>query len=184
MHLGIDYGAKLSGNTAICFDDDVSLHIIRVAKNKDADKFLKSFITERQPSQIFIDAPLSLPLAYTGRGTDFFYRQCDRDCKAMSPMFLGGLTARAMALRYHFNDIPFFESYPKQVVILLDLKLHYKQNIDLFKEQLILHLPITLMEQPLSWHEVDAILAWLVGHRYNQGIHQQYGRADEGVIIV
>lgn len=185
MHLGIDYGAKLSGNTAICYDNEMGLQVIRISKNKDADKFIKAFINENTPDQIFIDAPLSLPLAYSNKGTDFFYRQCDRDCKAMSPLFLGGLTARAMSLRHTFTDIPFYEAYPKQIAILMNLTTGYKQSdlIESFINTLTPLLPTPLCSQPASWHEVDAILAWLVGFRFNIGIHQQYGNPEEGIII-
>ena len=98
MHIGIDYGAKLAGTTAICFEQSGQLKIWQSEKKKDADKFVQESIKQLQPTTVFIDAPLSLPLAYFGEGENYFYRECDKILKGMSPMFLGGLTARAMRL--------------------------------------------------------------------------------------
>lgn len=90
MHLGIDYGSKLAGTTAICYQEGDALTIIQSEKKQDADRFINDTVESLKPEQIFIDAPLSLPAAYFGNGDDYFYRDCDRQLKAMSPMFLGG----------------------------------------------------------------------------------------------
>lgn len=125
MHVGIDYGSKLAGTTVLCWEQDGQLHYQQSEKKKDADQWLIQLIQELSPPEVFIDAPLSLPAAYHGKGEDFFYRDCDRELRAMSPMFLGGLTARAMKLRHLLSpqQIVFQETYPAELVRNLpDLK--------------------------------------------------------------
>jgi predicted nuclease with RNAse H fold len=98
---GIDFGKKLSGNTVICEKNGDLTRFYRASKDTDADKFITGLIKDVRPEIIFIDAPLSLPAAYhdSENYQDYFYRLCDRQLKAMSPMFLGGLTARAIKMK-------------------------------------------------------------------------------------
>ena len=97
--IGIDYGAKLSGYTAICFNQNDILTIQQCLYGKDADKWLKEVLTQHDFESVYIDAPLSLPGKYRALSgyNDFHYRKCDQELRAMSPLFLGGLTARAMS---------------------------------------------------------------------------------------
>lgn len=191
MHLGIDYGAKLAGTTAICFEKNNQLHIIQSEKKKDADKFVLQAIEEMQPTAVFIDAPLSLPLAYFGEGENYFYRDCDKVLKGMSPMFLGGLTARAIKLTKSFEktELPFFETYPAQIVkhYLADKTEGYKKQ----KEFLVNFCKIFEKEStykfavpPTNWHQVDSALAWWAGHRYQNNDVKIYGNEKEGLIYV
>ena len=97
---GIDYGSKLAGTTCIAWMKEGQLKIIQSAKNQDADEWIITQLDNESIDQIFMDAPLSLPPAFHDPLSDeFFYRAADRELKAMSPMFLGGLTARAMRLK-------------------------------------------------------------------------------------
>ena len=91
MHFGIDYGSKLAGTTVITYDIDRVLYQLQSDKKSDADKFVLNHVTDLKPDAIYLDAPLSLPKAYFGEGDDFFYRKGDKELRAMSPMFLGGL---------------------------------------------------------------------------------------------
>lgn len=186
MHLAIDYGSKLAGTTALCWAADGQLHLAQSAKKQDADVFLQNKIDELAPSAVFIDAPLSLPGVYTGHGHDYFYRACDRAVAAMSPMFLGGLTARAMRLRAEFPDLPFFEIYPAYLArtILPEAKFYKKENLSGFCGLLSQMLPLPFAEQPKNWHQVDAVLAWLSGWRYGRGEALVFGEEPEGVIVV
>lgn len=191
MHLGIDYGAKLAGTTAICFEQSGELQILQSEKKKDADKFIQQTIKEIQPTAIFIDAPLSLPLAYFGAGGNYFYRDCDKILQGMSPMFLGGLTARAIKLSkpYEKNGITFFETYPAQIVkhYLAGITEGYKkQKIFLpdFCEILTQQLPYGFAVIPSNWHQVDSALAWWAGWRYKNGEVKVYGNEKEGLIYV
>ena len=191
MHLGIDYGAKLAGTTAICFEQSGQLHIRQSDKKRDADKFIQQAITQLQPKSIFIDAPLSLPLAYFGKGDNYFYRDCDKLLKGMSPMFLGGLTARAMKLAntYEKTGISFLETYPAQIVkhYLVEITEGYKQQKEFlanFCEILVEQFPYHFAVIPSNWHQVDSALAWWAGWRYKNGKVKIYGNEEEGVIYI
>ena len=144
-----------------------------------------------KPTAIFIDAPLSLPLAYFGKGDNYFYRDCDKVLKGMSPMFLGGLTARAMQLVHTYapQSLPFHETYPAQIVkhYLIDITEGYKkQKIYLadFCSILEQKLPYSLAIPPSNWHQVDSILAWWTGWRHQYGKVKIYGNKEEGLIYV
>jgi len=184
MHLGIDYGAKLAGTTAICWEVEGRLNVSGSKKNQDADAFLMDSIQVLKPTQIFIDAPLSLPGAYFGKTEDFHFREADRQVSAMSPMFLGGLTARAMSLRSNLPDVLFFETYPRELVRILDLKEHYKVDPGLFLSELGDRLPYPLDSKSLDWHQVDAVLAWLSGWRFRNDRCKVFGHSGEGMIWV
>lgn len=161
-------------------------------KKKDADAFLIALIEELKPSSVFIDAPLSLPLAYTDSTKgEFFYRACDRELRAMSPMFLGGLTARAMKLKYYFSgrSIPqFFETYPAGTVRQNDklLPLYQKKSKDIlpFQKALLGYIPFAISADFENWHQVDAVLAWWTGYRYLRGEANLIGDAEEGIIVI
>ncbi len=96
--IGIDFGAKTAGTTVICQQEGGFFRFHRCEKGDDADAWLDERVSMFAPSAIYIDAPLSLPGAYFGKGQDYFYRSADRLAGGMSPMFLGGLTARAIRL--------------------------------------------------------------------------------------
>ena len=126
--IGIDFGAKKAGTTAIAKFDSNKIITEISNKNEDADKFIRTIIKKLEPEFIFIDAPLSLPNAYYGKGSNYFYRKSDIDAGAMSPMFIGGLTARAIKLKDDFNNIQFIESYPKLIAKEI-LGEAYKNNL-------------------------------------------------------
>jgi predicted nuclease with RNAse H fold len=188
MFLGIDYGAKMAGTTSICYLENEVLHISQSKKNQDADTFLDTLLQELNPTDIFIDAPLSLPSVYFGKGNDYFFRECDKEVKAMSPMFLGGLTARAIKLKDTHPNIHFFEAYPG-----LNAKLNYSEINVYYKSKNNLHqfllifletIPYPLENSPENWHQVDSVLAWLTGYRYLNNQAFSYGNKDEGIIWV
>ncbi|MEL6864382.1 MAG: DUF429 domain-containing protein [Bacteroidota bacterium] len=188
MHFGIDYGSKLAGTTVICMDRPEGLELFQSAKKKDADTFVQQSVAIHQPDFIMLDAPLSLPSAYFGQGEDFFYRQCDRELKAMSPMFLGGLTARAMKLNKQFQNtsIEVFETYPGHLARSHpELNAHYQKKgkqYGPFLQALIPYLPLPLLQQPENWHQIDAVLAWWSGYRRLKKQAQIYGQPEEGLI--
>ncbi|NUQ25190.1 MAG: hypothetical protein HUU34_14685 [Saprospiraceae bacterium] len=183
--LGIDFGAKLAGTTAICFVINDELHLSQSAKKQDADTWLRSIIAAQQASAIFMDAPLSLPGVYRGCGADYHYCACDRMVGAMSPMFLGGLTARAMQLRAAFPELSFHEAYPAHHVRLLFAGATcYKTDLDLFSAILAERLPFPFAKYPENWHQVDAALVWLTGWRHERAEGIAFGEAGEGMIWV
>lgn len=187
-HLGIDYGAKLSGNTVVCLEQNKKLQFIQCEKKKDADQFLARVFNDLSIKQIFFDAPLSLPAAYFGKGDNFHYRLCDQETSAMSPMFLGGLTARAMKLKSEFSELEFHETYPSYFVKkLLNSPSSYdkkSKNLSDFTDLLSKTFNVKFDKAPENWHQIDAAICWISGKRYNNQEQMTVGRASEGVIVI
>jgi predicted nuclease with RNAse H fold len=192
--IGIDYGSKLAGTTVIAYQNKKNIIQFLISeKKKDADIFLINAVTKLQPKYIFFDAPLSLPGVYTmpNEYDDYFYRAGDRLLKAMSPMFLGGLTARAMRLKRTFvqQNIEVFETYPAIHAQRFQLKnLNYKKKLQYLPDviqalQKLLPFPFN-NQQITSWHHVDALLAFYSAYRFLNGEIEQFGAEKEGSIWV
>ncbi len=187
--LGVDYGSKLAGTTAVCFLKDKHLHFKTSPKGKDADIWLQDQINHLQPDYLFIDAPLSLPGVYLfpETYTNYFYRDADITLGAMSPMFLGGLTARAMRFKANCPSISMIETYPGYFARLWELsELGYKKEIEhipnvLTKLNQINALPL-IEKSPNTWHEVDALIAWIAGQRFQSQSGKYWGNTIEGSI--
>jgi len=190
---GIDYGKKHSGNTVICERRGKEVRFFQAEKNKDADRFILDRLRGSPPLRIFIDAPLSLPGAFCdeSRYDDFFFRQCDQQIRGMSPMFLGGLTARAIRLKSIVSgmDIPMMEAYPGGLSRQLKLKDYgYRRGkeklgecADIILESAQLDVDTNLI---LSWHHIDALLALVTAIRHEQGLSYTYGNPDEGLVYI
>lgn len=193
--VGVDYGSKLAGTTAIAYFEPESgmLKFVRSPKGDDADLFLQNWLKTHPVKTVCIDAPLSLPRVYRtpGQYGDYFYREADRSVKAMSPMFLGGLTARAMQLQSRLTEagIACQEVYPGGLARIFGLNTHgYKDKrsrpADL-REHLQEVLPHPVRWDLVSdWHAFDALLAYASGWRFIQGNHVTAGTPEEGVIII
>lgn len=187
MHLGIDYGSKLAGTTSICFLQDGKLHFKQSSLKEDADQMITTFMQSHSASNVFIDAPLSLPPAYFGNGDDFFYRACDRELSAMSPMFLGGLTARAMKLKSELESpsCSFIEIYPTiRGKALSETYKKDKLNIENYLSILLEQVEVPFEEAPKNWHQIDSVLAWLIGKDFLAGKAVAHGIKKEGLIWV
>jgi predicted nuclease with RNAse H fold len=197
MHLcGIDYGSKLAGTTVLStFDPKTGrTQFQRSARKQDADEFLLDLLPGDAPACVFLDAPLSLPGIYRGLPNcrDYFFRQADKEVKAMSPMFLGGLTARAMQLKelLEGRGLPVYETYPAAQAKRLGLqKAGYKGESAYLPAVLKLVLesyPSIVLEisEVAAWHHLDALLALVAAIRFTKGEHTLYGETAEGVIIV
>ncbi|MDF7817884.1 DUF429 domain-containing protein [Runella sp. MFBS21] len=191
---GIDYGAKTSGNTVICYHNGQSLLFFDALK-KDADSFIFEWMHQNPwVSNLFLDAPLSLPAVYFQREgfINYHYRHCDLALKAMSPLFLGGLTARAMELTQKLRsvlNIQTYEVYPKALAQLwLGNSYHKKLSVvemtQLGKILIQKHPSLHLAQSPHNQHQFDALLAWLSGYRFMSNQHLTFGKAEEGLIIV
>ncbi len=186
VHAGIDFGAKRSGKTVVCLRREGQWIIEQSKKDADADIFVEELIDQFDIKDIYIDAPLSLPAVYqSGQGDDYFYRQADRQASAMSPMFLGGLTARAIRLKdaWARQGRQVFESYPAGLVREYQLGKPYKKDIDQF---LALLEPLLGMQMPevKNWHQADALLAWITGWRATRDNHICLGDPSEGIIYI
>lgn len=192
---GIDYGSKLTGNTVIAILKDTEVIFMDVEKKIDADKFILNAAEHFQPEFIFLDAPLSLPGIYRFPDSyeDFHFRQADRECGAMSPMFLGGLVARAMDLKKKLNemDITVYETYPKVMAQRMGLKEKgYKQNklaLHECRAELVRRFNENLKvscKDIKTWHHLDALLALMSAMAYRCDDCQHFGDESEGMIIV
>ena len=167
------------------------MHFIsQTRKGEDADKFLLESIKKHKVRFLFIDAPLSLPGVYANlKGCDdYFYRKCDEEIGAMSPMFLGGLTARAMKFKeecFKIN-IPAKEVWPTRIAGLLGIEKNiYKSSVKNIKRCTDIILEEIRMEEgcrPVSWHQIDATLAFISGLRFINGIALSFGEPGEGII--
>lgn len=191
--VGVDYGSKLAGTSVLAFAKNGTVHFRQTRKKEDADQALHRWIEEEKPQQVFMDAPLSLPAVYRNdqHGDDYFYRQADRALKAMSPMFLGGLTARAMRLVAGLKEnlqIDFHETYPGYLAKLLELpKDQYKKEkkyLPILTDALCRQYPLELNQIPENWHQFDALLAYISGLRFQSGVHQTFGDLEEGQIVI
>ncbi len=194
-HFGIDYGSKLAGTTVICLYNETGFQLLQTAKNQDADLFILGHSPQAN-GLIFIDAPLSLPGVYRELDgyTDYFYRKADKELQAMSPMFLGGLTARAIQLQANAQaQSHFIEVYPGALARLLSLKKSgYKMGLDAITNcrDIVIHhlsLPaeIALSAQNIrftNWHQFDAFLAWCIGWKVQQKTTSSAGCEAEGLI--
>lgn len=184
--IGIDYGSKLAGTTAVCYAQGSELKIIQSEKKRDADQFVLDFCQNFKPELVFIDAPLSLPKAYfEEQAHDYFYRAADRETQAMSPMFIGGLTARAIQLKVNLakQACEVMETYPKKLVQELQLTGHYKKDLLQFRKSLQQYCPLQF---PLfeTWHQADSALAYLSAFRYVNEACRVFGDMKEGQIFV
>jgi len=183
MLFGIDYGSKLAGTTSIAYIEEDMIKLVSSNKKEDADRMIKRQVEIHNPDLIAIDAPLSLPKAYTGDGSDYFYRQCDKAMKAMSPMFLGGLTARAMKLNAELG-LEMIEVYPGGLARSLELnEFHYKKKeVDIAGIMARLDWSYSLSRVPNSSHEIDAVLALYIGWKFKQQLAKPIGDPEEGLI--
>lgn len=193
--LGIDYGSKLAGTTVICFLNHNAFELHQTLKNQDADQFIFE-LSPKSSGLLFIDAPLSLPGVYRDLPgcTDYFYREADKQAQAMSPLFLGGLTARAMQLQARLSKhAQCLEVYPGGLA--RSLQLHaagYKKEND--KLPVCLTLTLDRLELPpqlhhaaaqlvcSNWHQFDAFLAWCIGWKVQQKTAVTVGKPEEGMI--
>jgi predicted nuclease with RNAse H fold len=194
MLVGIDYGSKTAGTTVICYGYHPDrLNLVGTSVKQDADQFLQLMLLNIKPELVCIDAPLSLPGIYHNLPgcTDYFYRHADKALNAMSPMFLGGLTARAIKLKNEpsLNGIKFLEAYPGGFVREFKLQDSYNkkekaltpQFIEILKHKFDVNLPA--FEIP-NWHYADALICWLIAYRIKNKTNQSFGQLHEGLIYI
>ncbi len=188
---GVDFGSQLAGTTVLCREEGERLLIFRSLKGESADRFLEEHFKKLPPHRIGLDAPLSLPAVYRGIPgyEDYQFRKADRLLRAMSPMFLGGLTARAMKLAATLSAFghAVIEVYPAALLKELQIESDYKKNptqcaqvLSEIEEAVL----CCLSERAVSSHDVDAFLAFLSARRSAFGEGVVYGDALEGVITV
>ena len=187
-HIGIDFGARNAGTTAVCYKAKNIFRFLRCAKGSDGDAWLERTIADLGPSAIYIDAPLSLPGVYVGRGADHFFRVADHQARGMSPMFLGGLTARAMRIAsvWRAQGIAVHEAYPAALVrhAWEALGIEPRKAIPKHKLRIMAGMITMPPPEPGDRHEADAWLCWVIGHRHQRHEAIALGDPTEGVILV
>ncbi|NMM46939.1 hypothetical protein [Marinigracilibium pacificum] len=183
---GIDFGSNLSGNTVACINENNKFNFYFSKKGSNTDIWLFKLLVEKQPALVGIDAPLSLPGVYQGLDmADYFYRDCDRLMKAMSPMFIGGLTARSIKLKDQLSNlnIPVYEVYPGGYISDNDLpvlkKNHKKDEFLEYKQSLGVDI-----DQVINAHALDALIAWIISVRIFNKEAKSIGNRLEGLIYV
>ncbi|MDZ7847638.1 MAG: DUF429 domain-containing protein [Owenweeksia sp.] len=193
---GIDFGSKLTGNTVIAIFEDPQIIFMDVDKGVDADEFISNAADHFKPKAVFIDAPLSLPGVYRKLNgcNNYHFRKADIELNAMSPMFLGGLAARAIELKHLLEDkgIQVYETYPRIMAERISLrKCGYKGSTLALKDcrKLVLD---RINPQKLAingsdiktWHHLDALLALMSALNHQQGSGDTFGVKEEGLIYV
>ncbi len=188
---GIDYGTKMSGNTAMAFLEDTGIQVLQCPKNTDADQWILSQIENIGIKKVYLDAPLSLPGGYFDYNDQFHYRACDLELGAMSPMFLGGLTARAISLSKSLEKLKVLsiEVYPGGFIRNQEvLKEKYqKKNLSTvadMADNLQKFIPTNIQTPIQNYHQIDALICWWIGHRYTHGLAKAYGNIQEGQIWI
>lgn len=185
--VGIDLGARSSGNTAVCHRERGLFRFARSTKGSDGDAWLETHIAALAPTVIYIDAPLSLPGVYFGRGQDHFFRLADHQAGGMSPMFLGGLTARAIRLAegWRARGIIVHEAYPAALLrhSWEHLRIAAGRAIPRHKLRLMAGMCLLPPPEPRDRHEADAWLCWVIGHRHQRGEAVAFGDVSEGLIL-
>ena len=188
--MGVDYGSKTSGLTALAYTaDNRNIIFEQCSKGKDADQWLLGRIKVLGKSVLALDAPLSLPGVYRNIPgcNNYHYRQCDLETKAMSPMFLGGLTARAMSLHAECVkiNVDCHEVYPKAISESLAFDpMHYKKDVQFlegFTERVCDAMNVKC-STPENWHQFDALLAFYAGWKILNKTAEKRGVKSEGII--
>ncbi len=192
---GVNLGSRLSGNTVICIFNFGKIHFMQVDKDVDADAFILKAVQHFKPEHVFIDAPLSLPGKYRSleKCDNFHFRKADLELKTMSPMFLGGLTARAMELKESIEalTIPVFETCPRKMASFMGLeamgyktgKLALSHCRSALKSKMN---PSILLDcsEISTWHHLDALLATMSALNLVSGQEKVFGDKTEGCIYV
>ena len=189
--VGVDFGSQLAGTTVICREVVDRLALFSSEKGKSSDQFLLDHFTALPPCHIGLDGPLSLPGVYQKlKGfSDYQYRIGDRELNAMSPMFLGGLTARAMRLKSELEKLghSVIEVYPAALLKHFGITSAYKK---VRSECQSIVAPIEAAsgifspkDIPTS-HQVDSYLAFISARRSFLGEGIVYGDIQEGQITV
>lgn len=191
MIAGVDYGSKTAGTTVLARVINGEIVLSQSLKGQNADSFISEIVAGEDIRLIALDAPLSLPgkLVSVPGKDNYFYRDCDSQLKAMSPMFIGGLTARAIKLKDEFIEQgrEVIEAYPKAFVVNLTYDEFYSKknlsNLQEFIDKLNEEFSDFRFPEVKNWHQTDAIIALLIAHKYQKGTHSSAGDPDEGLII-
>ena len=105
--------------------------------------------------------------------------------KAMSPLFLGGLTARAMKLKHNLrHSTQFYEVYPGAAIRNQpSLAVHYNKKKAPTEDLMhALQRVVPYSFEIDNLHQFDAIVAWDIAYRFRKGKAMTAGEKSEGII--
>lgn len=192
---GIDYGSKLSGNTVIAIFRENQIFFLDIDTKVDADQFIKNAVEHFKPQLVFINAPLSIPGVYKKLEgfNDYHFRKADHEVGAMSPMFLGGIAARAMHLKSWMEGqkIEVHETYPRLMAKRINLdELGYKADRNALRECAkrigqCMRAPLSINCKDIqTWHHLEALMALMSALSFRSDDFSTYGDPKEGLIYV
>lgn len=179
--VGVDLAGSPRRVTGLCaLRSDLSCEL---AKAK-LDNEILSFILEKSPSVIAIDAPLSFPAGGES------LRRCDRELMKMGvrplPPVLGPmrmLTERAIKLKNALGEFGYrvIEVFPTGARKILGLP--SKRNLEALRLGLI-SLGIKGLPKEVNAHLLDAVTCAFIGVLYLKREFVRIGDEKEGVIIM
>lgn len=172
--LGIDLGGRTTGKTALSFLDTDLNEIKNYSREYisercgKSDKELIRFVESFNADVIGIDAPLSLP---DFKSENYLYRNCDKKLKALSPMTLGEITARAIHIKENLSCKDIFEVYPKTLLELFKINHKgYKRDQNLQStiwKILIEYYDLDFPDIEMNEDNLDSILAVLILYHFH-----------------
>jgi predicted nuclease with RNAse H fold len=181
--IGIDLSGKTENPTGICFLDAHNLNFNTFFGNKE----ILSYIYEKKPSLIVIDAPLSLPKGRCCLSKDCscskkggHFREAEVEMRKYGrtlPLTFRGmrmLTERGIKIAEKLREeYTVLESHPRTVQKILGLSNLHKDLTKYFE-----------LPENVSEHELDAALLVISGIFYAQEEFMEFGDMDEGTIIL
>lgn len=191
---GIDFGSLYAGTTAVCVGSNHNnLQIFTSPKKQHADDFILSLVEKHQVKIVAIDAPLSLPAALLNSNLsgDYLYRNADKALNAMSPLFLGTYTARAIKLKdlLALQNVKVIETYPAAFIKHFGLNQWYNKKQKAINVELLNWLDNEyklnyLLDSISNTHQLDAVFCWLSAWRFKHNNNLSFGNMSEGIIII
>ena len=181
--IGIDLSGKPENPTGICFLDGKKIYFSTIFENNE----ILTYIHEKNPSLILIDAPLSLPKGRCCLSKDCscskkggHFREAEVQMRKYGrtlPLTFRGmrmLTERGIqiALKLKKEHIV-LESHPRTIQKILGISDIPSPLRNYFE-----------LPEKVSEHELDAALLVIAGIFYMQGEFMEFGNVDEGTIIL
>ena len=179
--VGVDLAGLPTRVTGLCYLD--SRLVCELARAR-GDEEIFSFIFERCPEVIAIDAPLSFP-------RDGMFRVCEREvmrlgARPLSPLLksMKALTERAMRLRRvlereGYKVIEVFPTGARKFLNLPSKKMGRRVLREALAAQGLKNIP-----EDVDQHLLDAVICALIGLYYLRGEYLEVGDPEEGVIIL
>ncbi|MCH8555192.1 MAG: hypothetical protein LAT76_08545 [Schleiferiaceae bacterium] len=192
---GVSLGGKYTGDSALAIYSNGQILIVQPDEGVDSDAFSTQVIEQFAPEIITIDAPITIPgaLTKTSGCFDYHFRQADKECGCISPMIIGGRTARAIELKSVWEKLgkEVYETSPRLLARDFGLRemgyrktgLHLRNCAALLKASF--NPDINLAERDISnWTRLDALLALMTAMKIETKTATSIGNPEEGLIWV